>query len=353
MIQYGCPSFYITINPADIYNLVVKFMGGSQFDLDNMQTSDLPQYWEQSKLIACNPVVGATFFDTYFRAFLACTLGWDEHARIGRNSMLGNVQAFYGCVEAQGRGSLHCHMLVWLHGGMNPDNIRERVFVKKNTEFKECLLAYLDDSISNSVPSDPGDHIVVPSTDHHPCAVRGIDVNESATTIGADRVQKDMHHLVTACQVHKHTYTCYKYWKGLPEPRECRFGLDEKHICAASYYDEDTQEICLWCLDGLVNNFNETILCTIRCNMDIKFIGSEAAAKAVLYYITDYITKTQLKAHVAYAALNLAVHKLGDPASDNAEDDTQARAKHLLQKCAYCTACCLNKSCLPSRSPPT
>ena len=87
--------------------------------------------------------------------------------------------------------------------------------------------------------------------------------------------------------------------------------------------------------------------------MDIKFIGSEAAAKAVLYYITDYITKTQLKAHVAYAALNLAVHKLGDPASDNAEDNTQARAKHLLQKCAYCTACCLNKSCLPSRSPPT
>ena len=37
--------------------------------------------------------------------------------------------------------------------------------------------------------------------------------------------------------------------------------------------------------------------------MDIKFIGSGGLAKAALYYITDYISKTQLKAHVTFAAL--------------------------------------------------
>ncbi len=63
-------------------------------------------------------------------------------------------------------------------------------------------------------------------------------------------------------------------------------------------------------LDGLVNNFNSTILETMRCNMDIQFMGSEPSTKAVIYYITDYITKAQLKAHVAYAALELAVKKL-------------------------------------------
>ncbi|KAJ7704122.1 hypothetical protein B0H17DRAFT_1127126 [Mycena rosella] len=45
-------------------------------------------------------------------------------------------------------------------------------------------------------------------------------------------------------------------------------------------------------------------------NMDIKFIGSGASAKAILYYITDYITKSQLKTHVVFAMLELAVKKL-------------------------------------------
>ena len=54
-------------------------------------------------------------------------------------------------------------------------------------------------------------------------------------------------------------------------------------------------------LDGMVNNFNAVMLRAGRCNMDIKFIGSGGLAKAALYYITDYISKAQLKAHVAYA----------------------------------------------------
>lgn len=87
------------------------------------------------------------------------------------------------------------------------------------------------------------------------------------------------------------------------------------------------------CLDGLVNNFNEMIIRAIRCNMDIKFIGSGPSTKAVIYYITDYITKSQLKTHVAFAALELAVKKLND--NENEDDLATTRAKRLLQKCAY------------------
>lgn len=82
----------------------------------------------------------------------------------------------------------------------------------------------------------------------------------------------------------------------------------------------------------MVNNFNETILEAVQCNMDIKFIGSGTLAKAILYYITDYITKSQLKTHVAFAALKLAIRCLGeyDPHNDN----QTIWAKCLLQKCA-------------------
>ncbi|KAF7795559.1 hypothetical protein EIP86_006721 [Pleurotus ostreatoroseus] len=67
--------------------------------------------------------------------------------------------------------------------------------------------------------------------------------------------------------------------------------------------------------------------------MDIKFIGSGEAAKAILYYITNYITKSQLKTHVAYAALELAVRRLAIAEDD--EDDDRTRAKKMLRKCAF------------------
>ncbi|KAG1823857.1 uncharacterized protein BJ212DRAFT_1444801 [Suillus subaureus] len=115
--------------------------------------------------------------------------------------------------------------------------------------------------------------------------------------------------------------------------RECCFDLDKNNYCSESHVDPETEEICLRCLDGLVNNFNSMMLWAIRCNMDIKFIGSGASAKAMMYYITDYITKVQLKVHVAYAALECVTKKLGEYNPD--VDDITMRAKLLLQKCSY------------------
>ena len=105
--------------------------------------------------------------------------------------------------------------------------------------------------------------------------------------------QKDSYHLVKCCQVHKHSKTCYKYWKGPPNPKEFRFDLDENNICPETSFDMESGEICFRCLDGLVNNFNDTILEAIQCNMDIKFIGSGPAAKAVTFYITTLLTISQ------------------------------------------------------------
>lgn len=67
--------------------------------------------------------------------------------------------------------------------------------------------------------------------------------------------------------------------------------------------------------------------------MDIKFIGSGPSTKAVIYYITDYITKSQLQAHVAYATLELAIQKLNQ--RDQTDDASMIKAKKLLQKCAF------------------
>lgn len=332
MMDRGLPSFYITINPADVFNPLVKFLAGSEIDIDCLMPDDVPNSREQSLLIARNPAVAARFFNIYMKAFISAILGYDPKQENLEGGILGITKAYYGCVEHQGRGSLHCHMMIWVEGGLNPNEIKQRVLQEGDTNFRDRLIAFLDDTISNCIPDDPDPNLVVPSSEHHPCSVRSVDLNRIRTNSEMAR-QKDMHNLVKACQSHTHSGACYKYWKGPPDPKECRFDLHENNFCPESAFDYATGDICLRCLDGMVNNFNDTILEAVRCNMDIKFIGSGASAKAILYYITDYITKSQLKTHVAFAALELAVKKLGE--YDPEADEFMTRSKRLLQKCAY------------------
>ena len=81
MMEHGLPAFFITINPADVYNPVVKFLAGEDINVDKLLPSEVPQWREQSVLIAKNPFVGAKFFNIYMKAFISCLLGFrsEEH----------------------------------------------------------------------------------------------------------------------------------------------------------------------------------------------------------------------------------------------------------------------------------
>ena len=319
MTELGMPSFYIMINPADVYNLLVKFLAGDEIDIYNLLPKQVPKYWDQSILVACNPALAAQFFNIYMKAFVFSILGYDPKHQNLDGGTLGHVKGYYGCVEAQGCGTLHCHMMVWVEGGLIPNEIRDRVIKENDTEFAACLIQFLDDTISNKIPDNPGPDVEVTLTNHHLRCIPGVNFNTTPTEL-LDKVrQKDLHHLAKQSQSHAYPKTCYKYWKGPPEPKECQFDLDEPNVRAESTFNSETGDLCLRCLDGLVNNFNEMILEAVRCNMDIKFIGSGTSAKAILYYITDYNTKSQLKTQVAFAALELAIRHLGeyDPHDDN------------------------------------
>ena len=130
-LTHGLPSFYITINPADTHNPIVKFLTGGEIDIDNMLENKIPNVWEQSLLVSMNPALGATFFNLYLKAFLRVVLGYTEGEVNLDGGIPGTVKAHYGCVEAQGRGSLHCHMLVWIEGALSLDEIQEKVLTNK------------------------------------------------------------------------------------------------------------------------------------------------------------------------------------------------------------------------------
>ena len=44
MIDKGLPSFFITINLADVYNPLVKFLAGRKIDIDQLLLDQVPNY---------------------------------------------------------------------------------------------------------------------------------------------------------------------------------------------------------------------------------------------------------------------------------------------------------------------
>ena len=333
MLSHGLPSFFITINPADVYNPLVKFLAGDEINLDDLLPTDVPAYWDQSMLIAKNPVVAAKFFNIYIKAFINSILGFDAESTYVKSGVLGVVKAHYGCVEAQGRGTLHCHMLVWIEGGLDPNALKEKLLREPGGNFEQRLINYLNHAIQTSIPQCHEEVPPDPLDSYHPCLTRGpVRRSQESEATYIRRCEKDLSVLAEACQRHTHKATCYKSWKGPPHEKKCRFELSESNTVPFTSVDPETGEINMAKIDGMVNNFNSVMLKAIRCNMDIKFIGSGCLAKAALYYIMDYISKAQLKTHVAFAALETAMRKMGEP--DDTDDNVASRAKKLLIKCA-------------------
>ncbi|KAH9848698.1 hypothetical protein C2E23DRAFT_697913, partial [Lenzites betulinus] len=82
--------------------------------------------------------------------------------------------------------------------------------------------------------------------------------------------------------------------------------------CEATYIDPDSGGIVLRRLHPRVANYNDLVLFLMQCNMEIKLVGSGEAAKALLYYVTDYITKLSLPTHIGLSALSYAIQKTNE-----------------------------------------
>ena len=332
MFSKGMPSFFITINPADVYNPLVKFFAGADIDVDKLLPGEEPDYWDQSILVARNPVLAARFFHTYMAAFVKTLLKWDDALPFPQEGVLGVVKAYYGCIEAQGRGTLHCHMLVWVEGSLSPTALQHRLKDTDGPQFGDKLLRYLDDLIRTSLPPVPSGFRPPEKPTKRPLTHRGFPLE--LTPEEAERFRAvDLYELVAACQRHSHSDTCYKYCKKNDPHKICRFQLDADNTVPRSSFDRSTGIVVLQHLDGMVNNYNPTVIEAMRCNMDLKFVGSGDDAKALIFYITDYVTKSPLKAHVSYSALEHAMKKFHS--SENPGTNTAEIAKRLLRKCAF------------------
>lgn len=139
METFGPPLIFLTPNLADTQHPLLLVVQGEQVDLGSVEADMdpcLPKYRDMLRKIAQDPVAQTVQFEFLMRLFfqhvlnvrpetLDCRRGgtrtvsreWCSDGAAAATSgagMLGPVLAFRGEIEAQGRGSLHPHVLVWL-----------------------------------------------------------------------------------------------------------------------------------------------------------------------------------------------------------------------------------------------
>jgi hypothetical protein len=252
--------------------------------------------------------------------------------RPGRSGIgiFGQCIAYYGMVEAQGRGTLHCHMLIWLVGHLSLEALQSKM--ETDPLFKNRLFQWLESIICCQL-LDMMD-VVVETNGPLPPPPRQVP---HPTTLNAPSLDSEdfpndyiiyVNSLVIAFNWHEHTHTCWKYLKpgDAKVDANCQMRIDGSTI-AQTYLDEN-HSIKLKRLHPRISNYNDIITFCMKCNNDIKFIGSGEDAKALIYYMTDYITKLSLPFHIAMPAFSFAIQKWS-----SSLQSLQGKELSLLNKC--------------------
>ena len=149
----------------------------------------------------------------------------------------------------------------------------------------------------------------------------------------ASRFRADVVQLVDTGNTHRHSDTCYKY---------CNIARGDKKICRAimprklvpvSTIDPITGHISMRRSDPWINNFNEYLIAACRCNMDIKFIWTGSDAKALVYYITDYVTKMSLSFHDTLSLVQKCITSIVDPSHQSNKQNAIEKSRKLVLRC--------------------
>ena len=117
-------------------------IAGQPIDFD----LEIPSHNQSAELFAKDPVAAAVYYNTVLDAFCNHLLGYKQD----NGGIFGHVSSYYGMTEEQLTGTLHNHMLVWLHNSPSPTEIKQKL---KTEEFKDRLLKYLETIIKQSYPA--------------------------------------------------------------------------------------------------------------------------------------------------------------------------------------------------------
>lgn len=136
------PSIWMTINPCDIHDPILQVLVGEEINMDKFDTMLGPNSNCRTSNVACDPYAAAKYFFFIIDIILSSLFGINAtkdqvHSHGG---LLGFLNAYFGVVEAQGRGSLHMHMLLWLQDTPNTEEMHDLL---QSEDFRNRVHEYI------------------------------------------------------------------------------------------------------------------------------------------------------------------------------------------------------------------
>ena len=319
----GGASLWVTINPADIHDPIAQIFAGHEIDMDKFCTTMGPDANQRACTIAENPYAAAKYFRFIINTVLETLFGIkSKGGRVSASTgILGRLAAYYGVVEAQGRGTLHLHMLLWLQHAPNCDKMHTLL---QSSDFRERVHAFIKANIRAHLDGFTEETICSTSRDSQLAYSRPPDPrNESTWARDNATLERN---LVRAQQVHTCTRSaCLRMKNGkLSCKRRAPWPLSEDDIIEANGNWTPKRTV------AYLNSYCPDMLTTMRCNNDIKLNTNGSETKHIAWYLTSYTTKNQKTTHNTSALLanSLAYHK------DNPKyDDLRQCNKLLLYRC--------------------
>nr|GAT44292.1 predicted protein [Mycena chlorophos] len=295
-LRFNPPTIWATLNMADTSDPIAQVLAGEEIDLDHFCQTAGTDSEGRSAIMAKDPFASAEFFHVCVCIVLRELLGItaNPHGNIKRRpGILGDVNGYIGTVEAQARGTLHLHILIWLRGApvarvmkaaLETEAFREKVkrFIAAN------IRAHIHGTTGTGVMKLPVEFNIAYSRPEDP----RLPFYEERAAAMERRVAR-------AQQVHDcKPYTCQRVKNGL---------LICKRRAPWTTADDDwVTQNGEWGpkrLYGFLNAWNPPLLQTLRCNQDMKIITNGAETKDITFYITLYIAKRQVQAANASALL--------------------------------------------------
>ncbi|KAF7305862.1 ATP-dependent DNA helicase [Mycena chlorophos] len=141
-LRYNPPSIWATINLSDTGDPIAQVLAGVEIDLDRFVASAGPNSTSRSKTIAADPFAAAQFFHETVNVILQELFG-----------ITATVNGYIGTVEAQARGTLHLHILIWLEGAPTATMMRDAL---KSEEFRAKMRTFIRQNIRAHIRGTTG-----------------------------------------------------------------------------------------------------------------------------------------------------------------------------------------------------
>ncbi|KAJ7576513.1 hypothetical protein C8J56DRAFT_713521, partial [Mycena floridula] len=246
--------------------------------------------------------------------------------------VFGRVKHYYGVIEAQNRGSLHLHILIWLEGALSSLEIQQQC--SSDSIFRGRLFEWLESIFQHQLP-DGTVAFEGPRADKTHCLL-GRPPHPDNPEFNAQWPQFLRNVLDVSGHVHSHSETCFK---NLPvsissltaaqQDEHCRFNYPQESNLETSM--DDNGKISHKRLDSRVVGYNPTISGSFQCNTDGKFIGSGPLDQAFNIYMTNYTAKSTLDSPIVMSALAAANKSLELAAGQDTPCDEERCRKLLLK----------------------